>query len=233
MGSISIRSHIRWLPDPASEPTSTLVLTSSGRWFVDVRILKPTPRDDESKQLPPDRLDWAFAGTSESSQREDGRGGKVAHSTFHHWVDSRVHAAEKVRDEGDMFPQPDGTTLETGRMVNPATGAETDYQELWQDEEPVWIDEASVPCVVLQLQDDSRGVRGMVIRLGQYCQGVMREGDDFTAERWEWRDARWTLTARVGGRSLPCLAAATLDPQLQPGDALDDGDYRWKVVQRV
>ncbi|KAJ9150318.1 hypothetical protein NKR23_g3728 [Pleurostoma richardsiae] len=233
MGSISTRSHIRWLPDPASEPTSTLVLTSPGRRFVDVRVLKPALRDDEPKNLSPDQLDWAFGGTSESSQRDDGHGGKVAHSTFQHWVDSRAHAAEQIRDEGDMFPQPDGTTLETGKMVNPATGVETDYEEVWKDEEPIWIDGASVPCTVLQLQDDDRGVRGMVVRLGQYCQGVMREGDDFTAERWEWRAARWALTARVGNGRVPCSGVANLDPQLKTGDALDDGDYRWKIVERT
>lgn len=38
---ISIREGIRWVPDPFTEPTSTLVLTSPGKHFVDVRILKP------------------------------------------------------------------------------------------------------------------------------------------------------------------------------------------------
>jgi hypothetical protein len=41
MGSISIREHIRWLPDKASEPTSTIVLTSPQRRFVDLRIFRP------------------------------------------------------------------------------------------------------------------------------------------------------------------------------------------------
>jgi hypothetical protein len=40
MGSISIREHIRWFPDAASEPTSTIVLTSPERRFVDIRILQ-------------------------------------------------------------------------------------------------------------------------------------------------------------------------------------------------
>lgn len=39
-GSISIRKSIRWLPDAAREPTSTLVLTSPEKRYVDVRILK-------------------------------------------------------------------------------------------------------------------------------------------------------------------------------------------------
>lgn len=40
MGSISFREHIRWVPDEAGEPTSTIVLTSPQRRFVDLRILK-------------------------------------------------------------------------------------------------------------------------------------------------------------------------------------------------
>ncbi|RYO95667.1 hypothetical protein DL765_011167 [Monosporascus sp. GIB2] len=39
MASISIREHIRWLPGPPEENTSTVVLTSPGRRFVDIRIL--------------------------------------------------------------------------------------------------------------------------------------------------------------------------------------------------
>lgn len=41
MGSISLRDSIRWLPEPASEPTSTLVITSPKRNFVDIRVLRP------------------------------------------------------------------------------------------------------------------------------------------------------------------------------------------------
>jgi hypothetical protein len=40
MCDISIRESIRWLPDEASEPTSTIVLTTPNRRFVDLRILK-------------------------------------------------------------------------------------------------------------------------------------------------------------------------------------------------
>lgn len=36
---ISVRESIRWLPDEASEPTSTIVLTSPGGLFVDLRFI--------------------------------------------------------------------------------------------------------------------------------------------------------------------------------------------------
>lgn len=50
--SISFRQSIRWLPDEASEPTQTIVLTAleSGA-FLDVRFEKENGK-----------LDWAFAG---------------------------------------------------------------------------------------------------------------------------------------------------------------------------
>lgn len=38
---ISIREFIRWLPQEASEPTSTIVLTSPERRFVDIRVVRP------------------------------------------------------------------------------------------------------------------------------------------------------------------------------------------------
>jgi hypothetical protein len=91
--SISIRDYIYFLPYPlppgtpvpytvglpnvnplnyppqAFEPTSTLVLTSPAKTFVDVRILKPVRAGEVG--LPNDgghweRLDWAFAGKSSS-----------------------------------------------------------------------------------------------------------------------------------------------------------------------
>ena len=52
-GFLSFRESIRWLPDEASEPTVTIVLSGKETGaFVDVRFLKDGPSI----------LDWAFAG---------------------------------------------------------------------------------------------------------------------------------------------------------------------------
>lgn len=52
-GHLSFRESIRWLPDEASEPTVTVVLSGKETGaFVDVRFLKESPYI----------LDWAFAG---------------------------------------------------------------------------------------------------------------------------------------------------------------------------
>jgi hypothetical protein len=56
MASLSFRKFIRWLPDEASEPTSTLVLTSPEKRFVDIRVLLPDGKDsladNEGKNMP-------------------------------------------------------------------------------------------------------------------------------------------------------------------------------------
>jgi Protein HRI1 len=185
-----------------------------------------------------DRIDWAFAGTSSSSLRRDGSDGQVQHSEWHHWVDSRTTEPEKVRDEGDMFPQPDGTTLERGCMVNPATGADTEYEELWRDLDilPVPVQAGDHPlkeydpesrCLVLQLQDDEKKLRGMAIRLGQFCQGLLREGDRITVERWEWTEAAgWWLCFKVGDGTLPCLS-------ILREDAVALHFHPWNVIEKV
>lgn len=236
MGSISIREHIRWLPDPPSEPTSTIVLTSPERRFVDIRVLlQPDgslpPVSDEP--LPLDQLDWAIAGTSSSELRDDGHGNSVRHSRWAHWVDSRFPDAESANDEGDMFPQPDGLTLEKGRMVNPATGLETDYEELWRDDDPISTeDSGTVRCTALQLHDDTSGTRGVVVRLGKFCQGVMRTKEAFVAERWEWSaESGWKRSLKVGHGNLPCSAAIDAEGKLTSGQEVGEGDHVWKVIE--
>jgi hypothetical protein len=49
---LSFRLSLRWVPDEASEPTQTIVLTGARTGvFLDVRFFKETQD-----------LDWAFAG---------------------------------------------------------------------------------------------------------------------------------------------------------------------------
>ncbi|PHH61770.1 hypothetical protein CDD81_7981 [Ophiocordyceps australis] len=137
MGSISVRRSIRWLPSEAEEPTSTLVLTSPERRFVDLRILKNDEEaswsedSDQERTLSEKRLDWAIAGTCATSVAKEGS----RHAVWRHWIDSRTQRPEDVVDQGHVVAQPDGTVLETGRGVNPATGTEGAYEEVWEEQE--------------------------------------------------------------------------------------------------
>ncbi|UNI15939.1 hypothetical protein JDV02_002423 [Purpureocillium takamizusanense] len=260
MASISIRKSIRWLPGEAQEPTSTVVLTSPSRRFVDLRIIVKKPaagaaaaadsdaESDAPGLLPLSRLDWAIAGTSSSSttEREDGRGGQVTtHGKWRHWIDSTTREADGVVDEGDMITQPDGTTLETGSMVNPATGLVTAYEEVWEDEEPVVpsfsragssTSAISPPllCVVLEMDQQGQGGQGMVVRLGRWCQGFVRAGEDIALERWLWSEGTggWRREARMGNLFVACEVALQEGRDFKVGEAVGE-DGAWKVVEVV
>ena len=269
-----MREYIRWLPDEPSEPTSTIALTSPGRKYVDVRVLLASKnggagKDDpgelthRASELPlknvpllmhsrlvvhlSDQLEWAFAGTSlPSAPHDDGHGGTVTHVQWQHWIDSRTHEGEPTSDEGDNYSQPDGSTLEKGRMGNPTTGLETDYEELWRSppilptnsafEPPEGTDEQRVArCIVLKMHDDSRQERGMVVLLGQYCQGFMREGDEITVERWEWSSEvrHWGKSFRAGKGLLACEAAIEHAHELEKDTDLVLGLQYWTVVELI
>ncbi|KAI1265225.1 hypothetical protein F5Y18DRAFT_62805 [Xylariaceae sp. FL1019] len=229
MAGVSIRQWIRWLPDRPSEPTSTLVLTSPNRRFVDIRVLKNAADDSgESTEAPPaPQLDWAFAGTSSSGIDTE----SVKWSKWVHMVDSRTKNPETVVDEGTIVPQDDEQTLESGRMVNPSTGKLTDYEELWSDEEIKGIPDSSrltARCVVYELNGKGREEGGMVVFLGRYCQGIVRIGDRVAAERWKWT-GDWKQTFSFGDLWMPCTEAITAEPSI--GTTVEREGRIWTVVE--
>lgn len=184
---------------------------------------------DPAGNLTSDRLDWAFAGVSESTPLAETEPGRT-HSVWRHWVDSRVREAETVVDEGDMRGISGGRTLETGKMVNPATGVETEYEEVWRGEEPV-----GDAVVVLRTEEEGR--RGVVVRVGQYAQGILREGDEVVVQRREWTDgAGWGVTARLGDGGLDfAMGVATGEDgareEVELGGKVAGGGFVWEVVE--
>ncbi|KAK4184069.1 hypothetical protein QBC35DRAFT_506723 [Podospora australis] len=243
MADISIREYIRWLPDGASEPTSTIVLTSPKRRFVDVRILKPTLGEkDAGVHLPLSRLDWAIAGTSSSEPRfDDSQKAHYSHCQWRHWINSRTVDTEGAADEGDNFAVTGDTalTLEKGRMVNPTTGIETDYEEMWRTgkiEGPP--QDGGLVCLVVRwegAEDDGIVRRGLVVRVGQHCQAFAREGDDISVERlqWEKSEERWVITARIGSKELLTDFVTMVGVQAEVDDEVVVRGDRWVVVEKV
>ncbi|KAK3897590.1 hypothetical protein C8A05DRAFT_38852 [Staphylotrichum tortipilum] len=246
MCDISIREYIRWLPDVASEPTSTIVLTTPQRRFVDIRVLKPAASADGAGDavLSLSRLDWAIAGTSSSAMipsRNDSSK-EIKHSQWAHWIDSRSADCDGVIDEGDMFDDPSdlALTLETGRMLNPATGVDADYEEVWRSE-PIQMvpgpgGEAAVTCLALQMEGSGEGVkRGLLVRLGQYCQAFARDGDEIALERLKWDpdQQRWASLVRIGRLEFPTDIATCLAHEARIDDEVKVGSTVWKVIERL
>lgn len=259
---ISTRAFIQWLPDQPSEPTSTVVLTSSQRHFVDIRVLADQAVD-------PAHVEWAFAGRS-TSKVVDGK----TLSQWHHWIDSKTTKPEQIVDKGEMLPEDaEGLALEKGEMIDPVTGRLTEYVEGWRDGEIgvvpapreevvrsfcedlrgrgvsvdglrdgsevdgdlVATDASSRLGIVLQHEDVARRSRGMVIRLGHLCQGVMRVGEDFAHERWEWTsEDGWRQTSVSGKLSMPCHALTVLADEMTSNTTVKYGNednVTWQCVE--
>ena len=234
------------LPPHPFEPTSTLVLTSPGKTFVDLRYLQPTKQNETT--LPnageTERLEWGFAGSSSSSPAPASPHetyGVFAHSTWVHWIDSRVSVGHTIPDdEGDMYDLGEGLFLEHGHAFHPHLGRVAGHEELWRDIEPRCTNAVgSLVCIVLRCRDDRQGVRGVVVRLGQYCQGIVQVGGDVTTERWEFggegkagveERERWKRTARTGNLFLPC-AVTFRSEAVQLGGRVRYGEFDWVVEE--
>ncbi|KAI9051308.1 hypothetical protein LZ554_005409 [Drepanopeziza brunnea f. sp. 'monogermtubi'] len=204
---ISTRKFIKWGDAPAGEDTDTLVLTTAGKHFVDIRIYLPRTASEPclpaSSPLPISRLEWGFAGTSNptpAAYAADGTLATPAHTVWTHWVDSRTTA--ETRDEGVMYPQASGETMEYGAMINPASGKEETYEECWVDLDAGLVDgEDGLQSWVLRTEDAEKGIRGVMVRVGRYAQAVLRRGGgEFGVARWVWRDAGkgWESVVQIG-----------------------------------
>lgn len=187
------------------------------------------------------RLEWAFSGLSSSTLRppQFPAENPISHSTWTHDIDSNTDGP--VIDEGDMYPQADGIhTLELGQMVNPETGKLTQYEENWVDSEVTEVGSESGKrwSVVLALDDEENGVKGEVIRVGQWCQGIIKAKGEVAIERWQWvvegteegSKGDWKRVARLGRLFLPC--SFTFKPEMvTEGNVAQYGDYKWIVKE--
>ena len=214
-------------------PPSTLVLTTASKYFVDVRIFLPSPNEATLPTptiLPLSRLEWGFAGTATSTPAA---GPKPAHTVWSHWVDSKTK--DEVKDEGDMYPQSNGEVLEYGAMVNPAKDIVEKYEECWVDLDPVVVgDEGIYKSWTLRSTEGegSSEVRGMVIRIGQYIQGVVRRGDTISIGRWIWRKENgWEKVAGIGSLELPESSLQRAN-ELKLGTIVEGNDgLTWECIE--
>ena len=117
-------------------------------------------------------LDWGIGGRSV---------GTSSHGEWVHDIDSRTDNPDE-KDEGDMCPHSElsDVTLERGKMRHPASGEIREYEEGWKDLEilPVGGSHKGERCsVVLETVSDATHSaetgRGLIVRVGQYCQGII------------------------------------------------------------
>ncbi|KAI5812478.1 hypothetical protein BZA77DRAFT_286322 [Pyronema omphalodes] len=202
--SISHRISIRWLPTPASEPHSVLVLTSPERRYVDLRLTLSPSGNTES-------LYWGFAGQSFYPTPNSGR--------WEHFIDSR--SDEPGCDEGSLEVLKNGDVLEKGRMVDfeePEKGVR-EYEEVWRDEV---LDKDKRVAIVLDTQD------GRMVRVGGWVQAVLKSREGFAAGRWKEGEKIWAV-----GKELILEEIWENEKELVLGEEIEREGVVWKVVERA
>ncbi|KAL1632787.1 hypothetical protein SLS56_003277 [Neofusicoccum ribis] len=211
------------------------------------------------------RLDWAFSGSSESLPPADvpaaslaplvavdagalaAQGGwlKVPRKRWNHVVDSRCAWGASPRpDEGCMFPvagRPEAC-LEMGAMEKvPGSGVVVAYQELWVTVDARQVgNERGRQGMVLSLSIPEEKARGIVVRVGQFCQGLLMIDHEITLERWEYcagprsPGGGWQRVAKLGGRFLPCqwTFEGGRAEGVEVGNTLVDEKFEWKVEEK-
>lgn len=223
------------MPGDAEEPTSTVVLTSQTSHYVDVRIYKDLcqkeiDRKDKIHSLA--IVEWAFAGTSSTTEDLSGPGdAKPRHSVWEHWIDSKSDNPQP--DEGDMWPQNNGDVLERGTQVHPVTGLQTVYEELWGDLQVEKVgEEKDRVSIVLKVEDDEAATRGMVVRVGDWCQAILKSRGALTIERWRWIKTtnNWERLVKIGSGDLPCAIACNSQMVREEGTIVC-GDLKWTIIE--
>lgn len=146
-------------------------------------------------------------------------------------------------DVGEMEELDNGDVLEKGQTVD-AEGKMVRYEELWEEislPKKGGIQDSFRRCVVLKTVEEE-GRMGTVIRIGGYCQGILKEkqhGGGVTVERWEFEEREggkgWERTVRFGEGELPCedLINGTLakEEEEEEGKKVIVGGLGWEVCE--
>ena len=172
-------------------------------------------------------VEWAFAGKSHVDPKGARKDGMIqlSHNVWDHWIDSKSN--DPGPDEGDMWVQKSGDVLERGKSKDPVTGTETEYEELWHDLEVMPLgNKNNRNSLVLKADDPGKNVRGLTVKIGGWCQGILKVNEKLTVERWERQSDSsgsrlqmeanediitrkrtrngWIRTFRSGTATLPC-----------------------------
>jgi hypothetical protein len=182
--------------------------------------------------------------------------------TWVHWIDSIITPES---DSGINETLPNGDVLERGEMRDP-NGVIRPYEEIWRDEivtnslvavligqsvssedQPVHrlSDEYHRQAKYYSTSASPPNCVGMVIRVGDWCQGILKLQDDFSAERRHYQRGPaggcWIVQFQINRGMLPCdkvcdwldksSTGADTGHNYQIGDTVTIGDVIWTLVE--
>jgi len=158
--------------------------------------------------------------------------------------DMEVYLGDRDGGEGSDGEEDDGygvvqeLELESGVGSDPDTGAERVYRELWALR-TMRGNVGERVCVVLRTAEEVEGdVRGIVVRIGGLCQGILkRNSGEMEVGRWRFGKG-WEMIVGVGverergGLRAACEAAMAFEEtKLTEGKEVEIGVLKWKVEE--
>lgn len=144
-----------------------------------------------------------------------------------HTVDSR--SDNPTEDFGSFEQLTNGDWLEKGKMLDFDDGKVKAYEEVWRDSEI--LPRISTVLVLeedggkaFQINSAADAAKGTIVRVGNYCQGIMKVKGEVTCERWTLDQGaeEWRRIFRTGMGVLPCQVAC-IDHSVQAKDEMQGG----------
>ncbi|KAI9864952.1 MAG: hypothetical protein M1830_006070, partial [Pleopsidium flavum] len=100
-----------------------------------------------------------------------------------------------------------------------------------------------------------KGIRGLVVRVGGWCQGIVKVKGEVSVERWKYAEKKekgsggvrvendveevagetdlgdWQRVIRLGPGALPCSLTFT-PAKMKEGNVVKAGDTKWTVIEK-
>lgn len=245
---LSTRISIQWPPEEVGENTKTMVIYSNEGHFVDIRIfLDQYPiiqSNPESLENFTRAFEWATTGKELELEATIPETYRLQFDTDVNSVDViksieqnlPLDACKGAADIGTFWKVPGSSERkETGSMVNPATGKNSEYVEIWRtissvestpEKEVLPKDNEQPDLYVLKAQ--MQGFDGLFIKSGNWCQGVLYDQLNkivpLNVVRGFYRE-KWEYLIKYGSFEFP------MDFQGKKGDTVNVDGISWTCIE--
>ncbi|KAK9780675.1 hypothetical protein SCAR479_01861 [Seiridium cardinale] len=234
---VEIRRGISLGYDPPHENQSVLALTAPSGKFVDIRF---DVASYQGSYIEPYRKAFhgvangglcvprILPGTDSCAPYEC-----VIHVRWQHSIDS---AGSFSTEGADMYLLSNGDVMEVGTVE--LKGKVHMFKEYWIKPR---AEARQLPCIVVETEGRQHEdeVQGMVIRIGDFCQGILQDknGCQISLERWELAstDAGWRKDTR--SNTGPANAAAIMpsrwiiEADRKVGESVIINGRKWEVAE--